>query len=48
MAEEKGALIREDSIEGLKFWLNFFDEPEDESDEELPTGQKSQTGRSLV
>lgn len=29
MAEEKGALVREESIEGLKFWLNFFDEVDD-------------------
>lgn len=31
MAEERGVLCREDSIEGLKFWLNFFDEV-DETD----------------
>ncbi|RVX68585.1 hypothetical protein B0A52_07012 [Exophiala mesophila] len=30
MAEEKGALCREDSVEGLKFWLNrLVDEDED-------------------
>lgn len=29
MAEEKGALVREESIEGLKFWLNFLDERDD-------------------
>jgi len=34
MAEERGALVREDSIEGLKFWLNFF-EIQDEKDEEV-------------
>lgn len=32
MAEEKGALVREESIEGLKFWLNFFDERDDEDE----------------
>lgn len=32
MAEERGVLCRDDSIEGLKFWLNFFDE-QDDSDE---------------
>ena len=30
MAEEKGALVREESIEGLKFWLNFLDEDEND------------------
>lgn len=30
MAEEKGALVREESIEGLKFWLNFFNEDDEE------------------
>lgn len=34
MAEEKGALVREESVEGLKFWLNFFGQPDD-SDIEL-------------
>jgi ESCRT-II complex subunit VPS36 len=24
MAEERGALCREESVEGLKFWLNFL------------------------
>ena len=32
MAEEKGTLVREESVEGLKFWLNFFGQP-DETDE---------------
>lgn len=32
MAEEKGALVREESIEGLKFWLNYLDEDEDIDD----------------
>lgn len=31
MAEERGALCRDESIEGLKFWLNFFNET-DETD----------------
>jgi ESCRT-II complex subunit VPS36 len=26
MAEEKGALCREEGIEGLKFWENWIDE----------------------
>lgn len=34
MAEEKGALVREESIEGLKFWLNFFG-LEDGDDEDV-------------
>jgi len=34
MAEEKGALVREESIEGLKFWLNFFG-LEDAGDEDV-------------
>jgi len=29
MAEERGALCREESVEGLKFWLNFLIEEED-------------------
>lgn len=29
MAEERGVLCRDESIEGLKFWLNFFDQPDD-------------------
>ena len=33
MAEENGALVREESIEGLKFWLNFFKEPEEDDDD---------------
>lgn len=32
MAEEKGALVREESIEGLKFWVNFFHEDNDDVD----------------
>lgn len=33
MAEERGALCREESIEGLKFWLNSMDEDSSEDDE---------------
>lgn len=33
MAEERGALVREESIEGLKFWLNFFDTPGSDDDD---------------
>lgn len=32
MAEEKGALVREESIEGLKFWLNFLLDKDDIDD----------------
>ena len=32
MAEESGALVREQSIEGLKFWLNFFDIADEDDD----------------
>lgn len=32
MAEDRGALVREESIEGLKFWLNFFDEQQEDDD----------------
>ncbi|KAK5072748.1 Vacuolar protein-sorting-associated protein 36 [Lithohypha guttulata] len=35
MAEEKGALVREDSIEGLKFWLNFFDEKDEDNEDDI-------------
>ncbi len=28
MAEERGALCREEGVEGLKFWLNFLLENE--------------------
>lgn len=32
MAEERGALCRDQSIEGLMFWLNFFGEKDDDDD----------------
>jgi len=34
MAEEKGALCREESIEGLKFWENWID------DTQAPNGRR--------
>jgi len=40
MAEEKGALCREESIEGLRFWENWFvimDDTLDEVDRKLVT-----------
>lgn len=32
MAEERGALCRDQSIEGLKFWLNFFGQHREDED----------------